>query len=236
MYPTAHIELADKSKIAKTVIMPGDPLRAKFIAENFLTDTIEINSVRGMLAYTGLYNNKKVSVFGSGMGMPSMGIYSYELYKFYDVDNIIRIGSAGSYTSKLNMYDVVLATSVWSDSSYAKVQSGLEDDTLSGSDFLNSKLENNANKLNIPLKKGKLHSTDVFYNMNKSEFKDVFNKHGCEVVEMEAFALFANAKLTNKNAACLLTVSDSFITNQHATAAEREKSFTNMMKIALEIS
>ena len=234
MYPTPHIELDDKSKISKTVIMPGDPLRAKLIVDNFLDNVIQINSIRGMLGYTGIFNNKKITVFGSGMGIPSMGIYSYELYKFYDVENIIRIGSAGSYTDTLKIFDIVLATSAWSESTYADVLCGFKENEFYGSDKLISNIEIAAKKLNININKSKIHTSDAFYNVISDQYKGVVEKYNCKAVEMEAFALFANAKLLGKKAACLLTVSDSFITKEKVSARERERSLMDMIKLALE--
>src|SRR5690554_6193394 len=162
MIPTPHIELDNKELIAKTVIMPGDPLRAKFIAETFLTDVIQVNGVRNMLAYNGKYGKKKVTVMGSGMGMPSIGIYSYELYKFYDVETIIRVGSAGAYTDKLNLYDVVLAKNAWSESSYAKTMGVTGYKKLAANKTLNNRLVKAANKLDINLHLETIHSSDVF--------------------------------------------------------------------------
>lgn len=226
---------ANKGDIAKTVLMPGDPLRAKFIAENFLTDVVQFNNVRNMFGYTGYYNGKKVSVMGSGMGMPSIGIYSYELFTQYDVENIIRIGSAGSYTTDLKVFDVVLADSAFSESSYAKTQSGYEDAKTYPSASLNDKIMAAAKRVNIPLHVATIHSSDVFYREGNTDYvKDLVNNHGCKCVEMESFALFHNANVTGKNAACLLTISDSFVSPEITTAKEREQSFTNMMKIALE--
>lgn len=227
---TAHNN-AKPGEIAKTVLMPGDPLRAKFIAETFLENPVQFNTVRNMFGYTGTYNGKEVSVMGSGMGMPSIGIYSYELYKFYGVENIIRIGSAGSYTLEHDIYDVVLGKDAWSQSSYAKVQSGYEGDVLLPSAQLNEKIKKAAEKLNIPLKEGRIHSSDVFYNENPVDYH---KEYGCDVVEMESFALFANANLLGKHAACLITVSDTFINHKETTPEERQNSFTAMMKIALE--
>lgn len=225
---------ANKGDIAKTVLMPGDPLRAKFIAETFLNDVHEFNNVRNMFGYTGTYNGKKVSVMGSGMGMPSIGIYSYELYKEYDVENIIRIGSAGSYSHDAKIYDVILATKAFSESSYAKVQGGYEEDMTYPSEKLNGMLEEAAKKLDIPLIKAGVHSSDVFYREGGLDYIKPIVEKGCIVVEMESFALFHNARVLNKQAACLLTVSDSFVSDDITTALERQNSFTNMMKIALE--
>ena len=225
---------ANYGDIAKTVLMPGDPLRAKFIAETFLENPVLFNTVRNMFGYTGTYNGKKVSVMGSGMGMPSIGIYSYELYNEYGVENIIRIGSAGGYTKEAKIYDVILANKAYSESSYAKTQCGYESDTLYPDAELNDKLKKAAKELNIPLQEGGIHSSDVFYRQGGSDYmKDVVEK-GCVAVEMESFALFSNARVLGKKAACLVTISDSFVTPEITTAEERQTSFTNMMKIALE--
>ena len=158
---TPHNE-ANKGDFAKTVLMPGDPLRAKFIADTFLTDVRQVNGVRGMLGFTGKYNGKEISVMGSGMGMPSIGIYSYELFTQYDVDRIIRIGSAGSYSKDLKVYDVVLVTGAVSESSYAYVQSGYDKDETLPSENLNNRLRKAANDLGIEIREGKTHSSDVF--------------------------------------------------------------------------
>ncbi len=236
MIPTPHISLTDKSKVAKTVLMPGDPLRAKYIADNFLENVEKINEVRNMLGFTGTYNGKKITVFASGMGMPSIGIYSYELYNFYDVENIIRIGSAGAYSEKLKIYDIVLASEAWSESSYAKTQDpAFDKDIIQPSKSLNEKIEQSAKKLGIEYTLGRIHSSDVFYRKHFHEFEDIVAKTGSLCAEMESFALFHNANVSGKNAACLLTISDSLVTHQATTAEEREKSFTNMMKIALNV-
>lgn len=222
---------------AKTVLMPGDPLRAKFIAETFLENTRLVNEVRGMYAYTGTYKGSPVSVMASGMGMPSMGIYSYELYKFFGVENIIRIGSSGAYVTDLHLYDVVLADSVWSESSFAKTQNGCEDDILYPSRELNEKIIGAAKALDYALIPTKVHSSDVFYSEpNMDDYKEINRKHQCTCVDMESFALFHNANVLGKKAACLLTISDSMPLNEKASPEERQNSFTNMMKIALEAS
>ena len=229
---TAHIE-AKKGEIAKTVIMPGDPLRAKFIAETYLENYKLVNQVRGILAYTGTYKGKEVTVMASGMGMPSMGIYSYELFKFYDVDNIIRVVSAGAYTSDLNLYDLVLVNSCYSESTYAKTQNGEEANTLMSSSSLNSKIKEAASNLEKHMSCGTVHSSDVFYKDNNN-FSELFDKYGCLAVEMESFALFHNAKALGKNAACILTISDNLVTHEETTSSERQTAFTNMMEVALE--
>lgn len=230
---TPHNE-ANKGDFAKTVLMPGDPLRAKFIADTFLTDVRQVNGVRGMLGFTGKYNGKEISVMGSGMGMPSIGIYSYELYKFYDVETIIRIGSAGGYSKDLRLYDVVLATSAYSESSYAKTQSGDPRNILFPSEELNDRIRNSAKNLNIPLHEGMIHSSDVFYRESSDYMTQDENIKNSLCVEMESFALFHNAEVLGKKAACLLTISDSFVYPEVTTPEERQKSFTNMMKIALD--
>ncbi|MDL2211865.1 purine-nucleoside phosphorylase [Erysipelotrichaceae bacterium OttesenSCG-928-M19] len=230
---TPHIN--PTGKIAKTVLMPGDPLRAKYIAETFLDNVEQFNDVRGMLGYTGTYQGKEVSVMGSGMGMPSIGIYSYELFKFYDVENIIRVGSAGAYTKDLRLFDVVLVDECFSESSFALVQKNDDSTIMKASEKLNSELEKNAEKLGIDLIKGRIHSSDVFYSENKNKASDYYDKHGCLCVEMESFALFSNAQVLNKQAACLLTISDSLVTEEATTAEQRQTAFNDMIKIALEM-
>lgn len=224
---------AQKGDIARTVLMPGDPLRAKYIAEIFLEDVTCFNDVRNMLGYTGTYKGKKISVMGSGMGMPSIGIYSYELYKFYDVENIIRIGSCGGYTKKLHALDVVLADSCWSESTFALTQCNDEKMIQQPSLELNKKIIEKAKELDIDLKLTRLHSSDVFYHEDDSAQKDAISA-GCDAVEMESFALFSNANVLGKKAACLCTVSDSFVYDENLSSKDRETSFDQMMKLALE--
>lgn len=225
---------ANKGDFAKTVLMPGDPLRAQFIAETFLKEPKLVTSVRGMLGYTGTYEGKPVSVMGSGMGMPSIGIYSWELFTQYDVDNIIRIGSAGSYSPKAKVFDVVLATSAYSESSYAKTQNGFEGDVTLPSPALCDALRRSAAKLGIPMIEGVIHSSDVFYRDAAPDYwEKLRDEKGCLAVEMESFALFHNAAATGKNAACIITISDSFVAHEETTAEQRQTSFTDMMKIAL---
>ncbi len=229
---TPHIE-AQKGEIAPTVIMPGDPLRAKYIAENYLENVKLVSKVRNIYAYTGVYKGHTITVMASGMGIPSIGIYSYELYHEYNVQNIIRVGSCGTYTKDLNLYDVVLVNSCYSESSYLKVQSNLDDNELKSSQDLNLYITQAADKNNIPLTITKAYCTDVFYK-KEDNYEEIKDKYGCLVCEMESFGLFANAKLLNKRATCLLTVSDSLITKEETTSEEREKSFNNMIKLALE--
>lgn len=236
MIPTPHINIKDKDLVAKTVLMPGDPLRAKMIAETFLEDVVQVNSVRNMLGFTGTYKGKKVTVMGSGMGMPSIGIYSYELFSFYDVENIIRVGSCGAYTADLNLYDVILVDDAYSESSYAKTMGLTGSKILKANRTLNNRALKAAEKLNIPVTTGRIHSSDVFYNLKGSVHQERFEKNGCIAVEMESFALFANAKALGKKATCLLTVSDSLVTHEATTAEERQNSFLRMMEIALEVA
>ena len=228
---------AELGQFAKTVLMPGDPLRAKFIAETFLENPRLVTDVRGMLGYTGTYQGRPVSVMGSGMGMPSIGIYSYELYTQYGVENIIRIGSAGSYTEKAKLFDVLLATGAYSESNYAAVQSGDTDSTQRPSETLNAALRRSAAAQGILLIEGVIHSSDVFYRQpsdQKPTYWEILrDEKGCLAVEMESFALFHNAKVLGKNAACLLTISDSFVSPEITTAEQRQTSFTAMMKVAL---
>ena len=224
---TPHIN-AKEGKIAKTVLMPGDPKRAKYIAENYLENYELVSDVRGILAYTGYYKNKRLTIMASGMGNASMGIYSYELYKFYDVENIIRIGSCGAYSPKLNVYDVLLVNSCYSESTYGLVQNGDTDNILYSSSDLNDKIL----KLGYNIIVGRVHSCDAFY--NNLNINELYEKHECLAVEMESFALFHNAKALNKKAACLLTVSDSLVTGASLDAEAREKSFKEMIEIALK--
>lgn len=225
---------ANLGDIAKSVLMPGDPLRAKYIAEKYLTDVKLFNTVRNMFGYTGYYKGKKISIMGSGMGMPSIGIYSYELFSFYGVDNIIRIGSCGAYKDELNLFDVILTEGAYSDSSYAKLAYGYNEKINYPSKTLNSWLRDAAKDLGIKVYEGLVHSSDVFYTGPSFNFREFNKDKNCLVVEMEAFSLFANAKFLNKNAACLLTVSDSLVHKVETTAEERQKSFNQMVEIALE--
>ena len=229
---TPHNE-ARKEDIAKVVLMPGDPLRAKFIAENFMDNCKDVNSVRGMLAYTGEYKGKRITVMGHGMGIPSVGIYSYELFKFYDVDTIIRIGSCGSYKKDVKVLDVLLVDNAYSESTYALVQSGFTGNMTKSNDELNSKIKETAKEMNLDIKFSNIHSSDVFYS-DTTDIKELTEKYGCCAVEMESFGLFHNANVLNKKAACILTVSDSLVEKAELTADERRTSMTNMIKLALE--
>ena len=228
---------ANKGDIAKTVIMPGDPLRAKYIVENFFDTYQLVNDVRGMYAYTGTYKGKTLTVMAHGMGMPSIGIYSYELYKFYDVENIIRIGSCGSYSPNLKLFDIILSKNVFSESNYALTLNNDNCHLISSNDELNSIIEDTAKIENIKIVSGNTVCTDCFdvymTDVNKflSRIPTDFNPIAAE---MEAFALFYNAKLLNKKACCLMSVVDSKFIKEIATTEERETRLNNMIKLALD--
>ncbi len=231
---TPHISAPDGA-FAKTVLMPGDPLRAKFIAETFLDNPQLVTSVRNVYGYTGTYKGKPVSVMASGMGMPSIGIYSFELYKFYDVENIIRIGSAGSYRGWLNVMDITVAEKCVSGSTYAEIQGGVKAHEMLPSAEVNAVIQQKAKELGIDLKPSVVHSSDVFYgDPSQGTWQDIAERTGSDCVEMESFALFHNANMLGKRAACLLTISDSFVTKQELSAEERQNSFSEMMRLALE--
>ena len=223
---------AKKGEIAKTVLMPGDPRRAKFIAETYLQNAKLVNQVRGMYAYTGTYQGKEITVMASGMGMPSIGIYAYELYQFYDVEHIIRVGSAGSYDENLHVYDILLVENSYSDSSFAKVQNHSTYDVVSSSELLNQVIINTAKEKNQKITIGTAYSTDVFYRQENTTEK--VKEHHCLACEMESFALFHTAKMLHKQATCILTISDHFVTGEETTAQERETGFQKMMELALD--
>ena len=232
--PTPHIT-AKKDDFAKTVLMPGDPLRAKFIAENFLDDYKLVNNVRGIQGYTGYYKGKRVSVMASGMGQASMGIYSYELFKFYDVENIIRIGSCGGFSKKLHVKDIVIAMGASTNSNYAS-QYNLNGTFSAIADFNLVKTaveicETKGAKYMV----GNILSSDTFYDESNSSLE--FAKLGVLGVEMESYALYCNASRLNKRALTICTVSDSFVYPEENTSAEeRQNSFTQMIEIALEMA
>lgn len=232
--PTPHIG-AKLGEIAKTVLMPGDPLRAKFIADNFLEEVVQFNSIRNMFGYTGTYKGKRISVMGGGMGMPSIGIYSYELFNFYGVDNIIRIGTAGSLSEKLQLRDVVIGLGASTNSNYA-AQYNLPGTfaPIASFDLVSSAVEA-AKAKNINVVVGNILSSDTFYCADKTA-TDKWRSMGILAVEMEAAALYMNAAEAGKNALCLLTISDSVLTGESLSAEDRQTSFTEMMKIALEIA
>lgn len=233
--PTPHIN-AKKNDFAKTVLMPGDPLRSKFIAETFLEDTVLINNVRGIQGYSGTYKGKRVSVMASGMGMPSIGIYSYELYNFYDVSSIIRIGSCGAINSKLNLYDIIIGIGSCTNSNYAD-QFDLPGNYAPIASYDLVKAADEASKKlgydNVYF--GNLLSSDTFYDdsLSLAKWQKMNNVLG---VEMESAALYMNAARTNKKALAICTVSDKPFENEATTAQERQTSFTKMMELALEIA
>lgn len=233
---TPHNE-ANLGDIADVVLMPGDPLRAKYIADNFLDDVKLVNSVRNMFGYTGTYKGKKLSVFASGMGMPSMGIYSYELYKFYGVDSIIRIGSCGAYIKDLSLFDIVLSENCYSESNYAMTLNNDDCHLVSSNAELNNVIEKVAKGINIPIYKGNTVCTDCFdvYMTDVNKFLSRIPE-GLNPVsaEMEAFALFYNAQLLNKKAACLMSVVDSKFIEKIASPEERQNGLNAMIKLALE--
>ena len=231
--PTPHIG-AHEGEIAKKVIMAGDPLRAKFMAETFLENPVQYNSVRGMLGYTGTYKGKCVSVQGHGMGMPSIGIYSYELYNFYGVETIIRTGSAGAYHPDLKLGDVMIAIGACTDSNYAD-QYNLPGQFSPTADFALARAAvEKAEQMGIRYRVGNILSSDVFYGDDAERWKQ-WQKMGVMGVEMEAAALYMNAARSGKNALCICTVSDSLVTGEACSAEQRQTSFTNMMEIAFDI-
>lgn len=230
---TPHI-MAEKGEIAQTVLMPGDPLRAKFIAENFLQDSVCYNKVRGMLGFTGIYKGERVSVQGSGMGMPSMGIYSHELYSCFGVENIIRIGSAGAISDEVKLRDVVVAIGACTNSAYAR-QFQLPGDFTPIADFdLLRRVYSAGQRLGISCKFGNVLSSDTFY--DAAESTKAWQKMNVLAVEMEAAALYMNAAFFNKKALCILTISDTPIAKkpEFTSAEEREKTFTQMIELALD--
>ena len=235
MIPTAHIEATKATgEIAKTVLMPGDPLRAKFIAENFLQDIKQYNSVRGMLGFTGTYKGKKISVQGSGMGMPSIGIYCYELYNFYNVENIIRVGTAGAIAPHLKLRDIVLAAGACTNSSFATQYELAGTFAPIATYNILSKSVDIAKSQDLSYYVGNILSSDIFYSDSKTTMEG-WRKMGVLAVEMEAAALYMTAARLNKGAMCILTISDLVgEKKEETTSQEREQGFKDMMKLALE--
>ena len=231
--PTPHIA-AKLGDFANTVLMPGDPLRSKFIAENFLTDAVLVNNVRGVQGYTGLYNGKRVSVMASGMGIPSIGIYSYELYNFYNVQNIIRIGSAGAMQPDIKLRSLVFAQGACTNSNYAhQFEMPGTIAPIASFDLLRSAVDT-AEKLRYDYKVGNVLSSDTFYDDGKGSA--VWKKMGVLAVEMESAALYLNAARAGKKALCICTISDNLLTGEELSADDRQNSFREMMKLALEIA
>ena len=231
---TVHIE-SKKEDIAKVVLMPGDPKRSEYIAKNFLKDYKLVNNVRGMTAYTGYYKDRLVTIFPSGMGCPSMGIYSYELFKDYDVDVIIRIGSCGAYDKKLALNDVILVKGSYSESDYANELDGIKDKLVFSDGSLNNIIESTAKNNNIKIVKGNIYCADAFYE-KEYDYNVRYKEKEVLGIEMETFALFNNAWKFKKKATALLTVSDLFFSDEKLSSLEREKKLNDMITLALESS
>lgn len=232
---TPHIE-SKKEEIAPIVLMPGDPLRAKYIAENFLEDAKLINKVRNMFGYTGTYKGTKVTVFASGMGIPSIGIYSYELYNFYDVEKIIRIGTCGSFNENIKLLDVILSTGAYCKSYFDELLDGVDIDFIQSSETLNRQIMNAAKVRGVDLKVGKTITSDVFdlYCDDIDKFHGNFPDMDFLSVEMEAFGLFYIAKKLGKEASCLMTVVDSLYDKRSLSSKDREESLNKMIEMALD--
>ena len=230
---TPHIS-ANKGDIAETMLIPGDPLRAKFIADTFLEDVVQFNAVRNMFGYTGTYKGKKISVMGSGMGIPSIGIYTFELINFYGVKNLIRVGSCGAYSEDLQLYDIILAMGACTNSNYAHQYNLPGTFSAIASWDLLYKAKQVADEKAIDVKVGNILSSDVFYNPDSEAYKK-WASMGVLAVEMEAYALYCNAAAAGVNALTILTVSDSLVTKLETTSDERERGFSQMMQIALEL-
>lgn len=228
---STHIE-SKIEDIADIVLMPGDPKRCEYVAKKFLSNARLVNNVRGMTAYTGYYKSKKITLFPSGMGCPSMGIYSYELFKEYNVSSIIRIGTMGAYTD-LKLKDIVMVTNSVTNSNYGRFLCNYNNMVVEANFELNNLIENTSNNLGIKINKGNIYSSDVFYEQN-NDFKDKVSKYSVLGVEMESFALFINAKLLGRRAATLLMVSDSFLFPEQLSSLEREQGLDNLITLALE--
>ncbi|MFO7888441.1 MAG: purine-nucleoside phosphorylase [Eubacteriales bacterium] len=226
---------AIKGDIAETILLPGDPLRAKFIAENFLEDVTQFNSIRNMFGFTGTYKGKKVSVMGTGMGVPSIGIYSYELIHFYGVKNLIRVGSCGAFDENLKLYDVIIAQGACTDSNYADQYDLPGTYSAIGSYDLLSKAVKSAEDKGVEVHVGNILTSDVFYSQKEDSWKQ-WAKMGVLAAEMETYALYCNAASAGVNALTILTVSDSIAKGEETSPEERQKSFTKMMEIALELA
>jgi purine-nucleoside phosphorylase len=235
MNPTPHINVSEQGIIAETVLMPGDPLRAKFIAETYLENPVQFNTVRNMFGFTGTYKGKKISIMGSGMGMPSIGIYSYELIHFYNVKNIIRIGSCGAIQEDVKIRDIIIGMSASTNSNYASQYDLPGTFAPTASWALMKKAVEIADSKGIETKVGNILSSDIFYDDATDVWKK-WAKMGVLAIEMEAAALYMNAARAGANALCILTVSDSLVSHEATTSEERQTSFTNMMEIALELA
>lgn len=232
--PTPHNE-AKEGDFARTVLMPGDPLRAKYIADTYLEDVVQVNGVRNMLGFTGTYKGKKISVMGGGMGIPSIGIYSYELFNFYGVENIVRIGSAGGLQEDVEVEDIVIGMGACTNSNYAS-QYNLPGTFAPIASFeLMSRALEAAKEQGTPVKVGNILSSDMFYNADPT-VNDKWKSMGVLAIEMEAAALYMNAAKAKKNALCICTISDHLYKTRALTAYERQTSFNKMMEIALELA
>ena len=229
---SVHIA-AKKGEIAKTVLQPGDPLRAKYIADNFLTEVKLVSKTRNVLYFTGLYEGKEVSVGASGMGIPSIGIYSYELFTEFEVDTIIRIGTCGAYSTDLKVYDLLNVEYAASESTYAKFAWEIEQDLLSHQGKAFGLINDCANEMSLDVRATNIHTSDIFYRKTPG-IPAIAKKYNRSAVEMEAFALFANAQYLGKNAATILTVSDVIPTGDQISADQRETALAPMIELALE--
>lgn len=227
-----HIS-AKKGEIAKVVLQPGDPLRAQYIAENYLENAKLVSKTRGIFYYTGLYKGKEITVGASGMGFPSIGIYSFELFTEYEVDTIIRIGTCGAYTTDLKLFDILNIENAASESTYAKYAWEIEDEILPHQGNIFGTINETAQELSLAAKAINVHSSDIFYRKDQN-IPAIATKYNCPAVEMEAFGLFANARHLGKNAATILTVTDIIPTHEKISADEREKALKPMMELALE--
>lgn len=227
-----HIS-AKKGEIAKVVLQPGDPLRAKYIAENFLEDAKLVSQTRGILFYTGIYKGKEITVGASGMGFPSIGIYSFELYTEYEVETIIRIGTCGAYTTDLKVFDILNVENAASESTYAKYAWEIEGEVIPHQGNIFNIINETSQELSLKAKSTNIHSSDIFYRKDP-KIPAIATKYNCPAVEMEAFGLFANAKHLGKNAATILTVSDIIPTQENISADQRETALKPMIELALE--
>lgn len=229
---SVHIA-AKKGEIAKTVLQPGDPLRAKYIADHFLEEVKLVSQTRGIFYFTGKYKGKEISLGASGMGIPSIGIYSYELFTEFDVDTIIRIGTCGAYTTDLKVFDLLNVEFSASESTYANYAWGIEGDLIAHQGKAFEMINETAGKLDLLIKPTNIHTSDIFYR-KESAIPAIASKYNCSAVEMEAFALFANAQYLGKNAATILTVSDIIPTHENISADQRETALKPMIELALE--
>lgn len=229
---SVHISAQD-GQIADVVLMPGDPLRAKFMAEKYLSGAQLVSQTRNVFFYTGAFKGKRITIGASGMGCPSIGIYSYELYSFYGVNTIVRIGTCGAYTTDLKLFDLFLVESACSESTYAKFAWGLDTDSIPSPGIATDRIKATRDSSGLPIRTGNIHSSDIFYRKDPS-LPAIASKYGCQAVEMEAFALFANAQELGRSAATLLTVSDVIPTHEKISADQRETALLPMMELALE--